>query len=299
MNWTTVIELIKSIAWPLVVIIGLIMLRKPLTAFLSSLGGRITKLSVFEVSIEIATLPVPPSPWSDPQSSAMTGGDVYSTAFMMLFERIKETNPWEYLIVDIKDGRFWLLSRVFIFTVFLQAMRGLKCVVFVESTDSFYRKLIGVASPDAVRSALVHEFPWFEWALSASKRKHNIPLLNSSVSPNDAGNIIRDFIEQPEMRVQNPPPVPEKWAKLGEQDIWEHTEWLTTENKDRYLSRSFFEWDSSHYLATPAVKPEARAKELLSRKAPFVAIVNSKLEFQGLVDRAKLVESAVESFLKA
>jgi hypothetical protein len=33
----------------------------------------------------------------------------------------------------IKNGHFWFISRVFIFTVFLQAMRGMKCVVFVES----------------------------------------------------------------------------------------------------------------------------------------------------------------------
>jgi hypothetical protein len=302
MNWDAGIQLIRILAWPLVVIIGLIMLRKPLTAFLSSLGGRVTKLGVFQVSIELATLPPPPSPWSDPnfpQSSEMTGGDVFSTALMTLFERIQESSTWEYLIVDIKDGRRWLLSRVFIFTVFLKAMRGLKCVVFVETTDSHYRKLIGVASPDAVRLTLLREFPWFESALSESQRNYNIPLLHPSVSPGDAGNIIRHFIEQPEMRANALPAVPEQWTRLGVQEIWEHTEWLTTENKDRYLRRSFYEWDSSIYLDTPAAQPEARTKELLSRKAPHVALVNSRFEFQGVVDRATLVESAVEASLRA
>lgn len=302
MNWDARIQLIKSLAWPLVVIIALIMLRKPLTTFLSSLGGRVTKLGVFQVSLELATLPAPPSPWSDPnlmESSKMTGDDVSGTALMTLFQRIQETSKWEYLIVDVKDGRFWLLSRVFIFTVFLEAMQGLKCVVFVETTNSHYRKLIGVASPDAVRSLLVREFPWFEDALTASQQTYNIPLLTPSVSPKNAGDIIRGFIEQPDMRENALPALPEKWTRLGTQSIWEHTEWLTTKNKDRYLRRSFYEWDSSHYIDTPAARPESRTKELLSRKAPYIALVNSRLEFQGLVDRARLIESAVECSLRA
>lgn len=301
MNWDTGIQLIRILTWPLVVIVGLIMLRKPLTAFLSGIGGRITKLGAFEISIELATLTPPPSPWSDtnlPESSKMTGDDVSSTALMELFKRIQETSPWEYLIVDIKDGRFWLLSRVFIFTVFLQAMRGVKCVVFVETTDSHCRKLVGVASPDAVRSALVREFPWFEKALSESLLGCKTALLNPSVPPDVAGKIIRDFIVQPEMRSHSPD-TPENWTQLAPQANWEHTERLTRETIDKYLRKSFYEWDSSSYLAASAVQPEARTKELLSRKSPYIALVNSKFEFQSVLDRAKLLESAVECSLSA
>jgi hypothetical protein len=301
MNWDTAIQLITILTWPLVVVVALILLRKPLTAFLSGLGGRITKLGAFEVSIELVTLPVQPSPWSDPnipQSSAMIGGDVDSTALMTLFQRIQETNTGDYLIVDIKDGGFWLLSRIFIFTIFLQAMRGLKCVVFVETSNAHSRKLIGVASPEAVRSALVREFAWFETALSESMQKQKALPLDPTVSPEHAGEIIQDFIRQPAMRAVALPATPEKWTKLGAQAIWEHTEWLTTETKDRYLRKIFYEWDSSHYISLPAARSESRTKELLSRKAPYIALVNSRFEFQGLVDRAKLVESAIECSLK-
>ncbi len=87
----------------------LVTFRKPLTAFLGSLAGRAIKLSVFIVSIDLAALPASPLPWSDPnipENSQMIGGDVGSTAFMELLNRIGVMTPWDYLIVDIKDGHF-------------------------------------------------------------------------------------------------------------------------------------------------------------------------------------------------
>jgi hypothetical protein len=50
-------------------------------------------------------------------------------------------------------------SRIFVFTVFLQAMRVVKCMVFVESEEGYQRHLIGLASPDAVLTALSEKYP--------------------------------------------------------------------------------------------------------------------------------------------
>lgn len=250
MDWKTLIELIGVIAWPLVVGVALFVYRKPLSTFVAGLGQRVTKISAFEVSIELAELPSPPSPWSDPnipQSSEMTGGDVDSTTLMTLFDSIGTESPLEYLIVDIKDGEFWLISRVFIFTVFLQAMRGVKCVVFVESRDKNYRQFIGLTSTDAVRTALSSAYPWLEDALSKAMINQNTTFLNPSIPSGKAGEIIREFIEQPEMRSNNQPSPSDKWSKLGTQNIWEHTEWLMSKKVNEYLRQIFYEWDSSQY----------------------------------------------------
>ena len=207
-----------------------------------------------------------------------------------LFEKIKIETPLEYLIIDVKDGRFWFISRVFIFTVFLQSMRGVKCVVFVESKDEYSRRLIGIASADAVRAALNDAYPWLEQALTQAMLKKETCCLSPSLLPEKVGDVIREFIEQPQMRTQEQPSANDKWTQLGTNLIWEHTEWLTTGTLTGYLRPALYDFDLSHYKDFPDVEPDERLKALLRRTAPYIALVNSKGEFKSLLNRQKLLE---------
>jgi hypothetical protein len=325
MDWNTITALVEILAWPVVVAIALIVFRKPLGAFLSGLSGRLTKLSVLDVSIELAELPQSTAPWNAPaipQSSEMTGGEVSSTALMTLFGRIEADETWDYLIVDVKDGRFWLVSRVFVFTVFLQAMRGLKCMVFVQSSGEIRRRFLGLASPEAVRAALGEAFPWLEKALkNALSQSRNISGLSApALPPMTAGEMIRSFIEDREMRLSCDPaemikspnncqipaakrptdPIkPAEWERLGEFETWEHTHWLDLGIREvsEAVTRSFGEWDSSHYKETPGVSNEERIRELLRRKTRYIARVNSRGEFEALLDRQKLAALVGEAMV--
>lgn len=121
-----IVEFIKVVAWPLAFVLAILIFRKPLTHFLNELAPRITKVSAFEVSIELATVPSPPVPWADPtlfEGPNLTGGDPTTTTIMELFERIYEDTVWHYLIVDIGTGRSWLTSRLFLFTVLAVSFR--------------------------------------------------------------------------------------------------------------------------------------------------------------------------------
>lgn len=300
MDWKIITELVDILAWPVVVVTALIALRRPLGDFLSGLSRRLTKFSAFDISIELAELPSPPVPWSDPNipgSSLMTGGEVNSTSLMTLFQRIGVETPWDYLIIDIKDGKFWLISRVFIFTVFLQMMRGVQCVVFVESSNDRQRQLIGIASPNDVRAELDAAFPWFEQALLHAMSEREVYRLHRSLDASRAGEIIRTFIEHEKMRMTTPPNPPADWTQLGTQSIWEHTRWLTLEAVNTMLRKSFFEWDASRYNDLPGTPAQTRLKDLLYRKAPFVALVNSRDEFQRLLDRQKLAVVVGEALI--
>lgn len=310
MDWKTIIEFVNILAWPVVVAVALLAFGKPLGVFLSTLSGRVTKLSAFDVSIELAAFPEPPTPWSNPkihESSMLTAGEVSSTTLMTLFNlttpqapsnTFEKKDAWDYLVVDIKDGQFWLISRVFIFTVFLQAMRGVKCIVFVESKGEHRRRLIGLAPPDEVRAALVATNPWLEKALSNAMLEHKVCRLDRSLAAQTAGEIIRTFVEDPEMRMTTTPVSPDDWTQLGTQYIWEHTRWLTIDTVNAAFRKSFYEWDASHYKDLPGTSAEKRAKELLHCKAPFIALVNSKGEFQRLLDRQKLMAQVVETFIQ-
>lgn len=296
-NWKPITDLINVLAWPLIVAVVLLAFYRPLAAFIGGLGGRVTKFSAFQISIELAnaSLPSPLSPWSAdpsiPLGSEMAGGMVVNTQFGNLFDRIKNVTLWDYLIVDIKDGKFWLISRVFIFTVFLQAMRGMKCIVFVETNGDHDLKLIGLASPDAVRRALSEKYDWFEKALSNAMLDNRTAFLSPSLDPGIAGKIIKSFLEDKEMHKDSPPLSGEGWTQLRTQPSWEHTEWLTRDKFNEDLRKKvLYEWDSSHYKDTPDIQTDKRTRELICRKAPFIALVNSKEEFQRLLDRQKLLE---------
>ncbi len=296
-DWKPITDLINALSWPVVAVVFLLAFRKPLAALIAGLSGRVTKLSAFQISIELVALPAPPSPWSDPKiykASEMTnGGEVTSTTFMDLFTKIKTETPWDYLIVDIKDGHFWFISRVFIFTVFLQAMRGMKCVVFVESKGDRHHHLIGLASPDAVRATLSEKYSWLEQALSNAMIQYHTTFLNPSIDPSTAGNIIQSFLQGQQMRQPQQPD--DKWTQLGSQPLWEHTEWLDGDKINDYLRprKVLYEWDSSTYEDTPDIQTDKRTRELVCRKAPFIALVNSKAEFQSLLERQKLLELLV------
>lgn len=317
-------ELILGIVWPAVVLVLLLRYEQPLSKFIAELGQRVTKLSAFEVSVELAALPVSPSPWTDPnisKSAEMRGGEVDSTTLMILFDRIKTEERSAYLIVDVKDGHFWFVSRLFIFSVFLWTMRDLKCVVFVQSSLFHRQCLLGVASPDALCSSLKQGFPWMERALNNAIAQYPPSFLAPELPSHTAGNMVRAFIEDRDMRVQVDPnelaktparssasgaqlptdPIKSnEWLQLGEQHIWEHTHWLDFEISpvSEAVTKSFYEHDSSHYMETQDGFSEERIRQLLARKAPYIAVVNSQNEFMYLLDRQKLAALVGEAAVK-
>ena len=212
----------------------------------------------------------------------------------------EKQDTWDYLVIDIRQGQSWFISRVFIFTIFLQAMRGVKCIVFVESKGEHDRRLIGLASPDQVRAALGATYPWLEEALSNAMVKHKVFRLQRSLEPLKAGNIASSFVEDPLMRTKTSPTSSTEWTQLelSAQATWEHTQWLTLDVMNKILRKSFFEWDSSHYEDLPRIETEQKVKELIQRRAPFIALINSKNEFQRLIDRQKLAILVGETLIE-
>jgi hypothetical protein len=313
---------LNAIVWPIVVLIILLAYRKPLGEFLASVSGRLMKFSAFNISIELAVLPSAPLLDREIQqnSEMMGGGEVYSTKVSYLFDRIDANTSSDYLIVDIKDGRFWFVSRVFIFTIFLEAMRGLKCIVFVQTSDKYYRRLLGVASPNAVRAALGHIFPWLETAFSNILSQKTPSFLAPALPSNTAGEMIQAFVNDKEMHLrcdpselikpintcQVPPdqrptrPIrPEEWQRLGISDRWEHTTWLDLRIPEvsEAIAKSFFEKDSSIYRDNLETSTEDRIRALLRRGSPYIALTNSQDEFKGLIDRHKLAAEVGERLI--
>jgi hypothetical protein len=302
MDWIIVVNLITVLAWPVVVVVALLAFRKPLAAFMVGLGGRVTKLSAFNFSVELVALPASPTPWSDlgiPYNAELISGEIGSDSESTLIRLL--TTPSipadtkdlrDYLLVDIKDGRTWLISRVFLFAVFLHKMRGTKCVVFVKSKGEYHRRLIGLASPEKVRAALAKAYRWFETTLQAvGDEKDNKTGPLQPLQPRLAAQIIKEWLKNPEMRMNDTPDPADDWVELkkpNEPSKWEHTCWLDDKRVNKDLREAFYEWDSSTYVDNPDESGEKRIEALLKRQAPFIALVNSRGEFQRLLEREKI-----------
>ena len=52
-DWAATAAVVEAIAWPLLVLLGLLLLREPISKFLSGIGSRISKVSVAGVSLEL------------------------------------------------------------------------------------------------------------------------------------------------------------------------------------------------------------------------------------------------------
>ena len=165
-----VLQIVKVVVWPVVAALGLFLFRKPLRRFLSGLGQRITKLSVFHVDIQLAEVTTSPLALSDftMPGEDLSGGEFSPSYIEDLLKQIRTDAPPCYFIVDIGEGKHWLISRVFLFTYVLWKIGAIRCVVFVERRAQYKKRLLGVASPAMVCSAIGKKYDWFDSARTAA-----------------------------------------------------------------------------------------------------------------------------------
>jgi hypothetical protein len=162
-----VVALASAIAWPAAFVVAVLVLRKPLARVVADLGRRTTRVSAFQVSLEFAALPeLSPSEGSGGPFALRTPSPAsrFPSGAPALFDEISEPRPADYAVLDLGSGGHWLTSRVFIFSVLLERMRGLRCVVFVETAGDVRRQFVGMATPQQVRWALGRRYPWLEVA---------------------------------------------------------------------------------------------------------------------------------------
>ncbi|HJZ57254.1 MAG TPA: hypothetical protein VKE74_19955, partial [Gemmataceae bacterium] len=87
-DWPLVVDLLKAVAWPTVVAFALYLFRRPLMDLVAQIARRARKLSVYEVSVELVTLPELSSTWSAGTEDVrrLTSSQVFDSASMTLFQ---------------------------------------------------------------------------------------------------------------------------------------------------------------------------------------------------------------------
>jgi hypothetical protein len=149
-------EIIRAIVWPLVALIGVVVLWR--SGVMSELGRRTTKISVFQVSLKLATASPGELPGLEQLRDPVASQEFQSGA-ASLMQQLLQPDDVDYAVIDLRDGHRWLASRLYLFAELLRRQRGLRCIVFVERRDPISRRLIGIADPVDLKWAMASRYP--------------------------------------------------------------------------------------------------------------------------------------------
>jgi hypothetical protein len=299
------VAIMKILAWPVVVAWGLFAFRVPLSRFIRDLGGRITKFSAFHVEVELAAITTPSLPLAElvVTGEDVTGGPVMPTTITELLKRIRDDASPCYLLVDIGEGKRWLISRLFLFTLVLWRIGAIRCVVFVDSIPFYARRFLGIAEPERVCKALGLKYSQFSDARDASWVAVREALTSDTTlwSRAAAETFVQKFIMDARIQSPNAPASPDEWEALGPpgQQVWEHTKWLTKTRFNQDLREVLYDLEESRLVDSPDTPIDRRNQGLLRRSVPFVALVNSRGEMKYLVERYKFLQQVATHLASA
>ena len=302
-DWPLVVEVVKALAWPVFAAFALYLLRRPLIELVAQIARRAKKVSVFEVSVELATLPELQPSWSegsiDPRR--LSSAQIFDSYLTNLFQELAKPAQAEYAIVDLKSGKAWLTSRLFVFALILGEVTGLRAFVFLESAAGVRRRFLGVATPANIRRALGRRYPWLEEAFARAliinypsqavpppqfvSQFCNKP---SPLAPGSAKGFAKNFVEG--LQRTSDPPTDEinSYLDIGDQatKTLERTQWIDGELLEQDLA-GFLE--NSWVEESPDIPRITVSESVARRSTSFVALVDSDRRFISLVDRYALL----------
>src|SRR5436309_14680332 len=88
-------SILNAIAWPVAVIVAIIVLRRPLAAALATISGRVTKLSIGQFGIDLAPAKEAPPTWKlgDADLRQPTVSNIIDTSSTHLFAQMSDQTP--------------------------------------------------------------------------------------------------------------------------------------------------------------------------------------------------------------
>jgi hypothetical protein len=295
---TEFLELVRAIAWPAVAAAALYAFYKPLSTSIGELGKRATKISAFHVEVEFPALAQAQVASFSSDIKELRQGAEFSSSTMALLDQVRAEGPMDYAVIDLGRGKDWLSSRLFIFALILQRLRGLRCLVFVATTETGHPKhLVGLTTPDELRWALGARFPWLERSFAMAYQSTVLTVAgdqpfifskSGALSSVIATQLIANFLQL----IQSPTKQ-DGWISLSGSTLWEHAEWIDRESAERNLGALL----QRSSVNGSADRPRSEVIDSIIRsRGEFVALLEAQpsKRFLKLVDRYTLLEQVVE-----
>jgi hypothetical protein len=293
------IESLSHFAWPLAIVIVLLVYRTAISRFLSVISQRASEISIGSwASFKLPTLSETPLDQDVSDFKQVEGSMLTESYKTELFKQFRSSRKDEYAVINVGEGQEWISSRLFVFAVMLQRMKSLKCIVFLHKTASAESAYLGTANIDRVRWAFAARQPWLEAAFAkAYAEVAPDPQLvtpftwiindKGALQPEVAENIVRRYVHLLlPTPVPNPPVPPSPttdWVKIG--NTYEHAKWVTADEVEQALG--IYLWrDSAHKQDNK----KDLLRNIMKSSSPYVAIVNEIGDFQSLVNRAELLD---------
>ena len=306
--------ILSSIMWPLVILVTLLAYRGELPKLMQSLLGRLKKVELPWLSLELTMVQAfAPDLAGGPLSVDLRQGSVaavFSSSFSQgIMAPFEQQGSADYAEVNLGAGKEWLSSRIFIMSILFARLKGARSIAFLETSGGTRRRFVGYANCEDVRWALARIHPWLENAYSHAYATINGPVQNhialvpdpgkakhaiSSEDSTSAISLLNAFLQS----VQSGPP---QWPVVGNQNYasedwvqiksnpqdpvtFEHALWITGEGIRDILGDQMY---TTAFISTDfSSKDRAMQMRLLAAAdGPFIAITDSSGKLEGLADR--------------
>ena len=292
-------DLARDLAWPVAVILGIVLLRRPISEFVSDLGARASKLSVGGFALELSTArETGRDTGSFLEQLRDPGRSMVQDSSGSIQQQIAGRDPVDFVVVDLEGGKAWLTSRLFILAELTQRMRQVKNIVFVDSNVAGPQRFVGMASASRVRWALAQAYPWLEIALNKAFQQNfnwdpvNIPreiqvitTHSGGLEPNTAVNMVSAFV----LSIQRPvPPAPNEigWEQISP-DKWERARWV---DQPRLLRVMGTDLHTESFQRDAGVSADEVVRRVLRVTDQDYAVAVDSQRFERLIDRGALLE---------
>jgi hypothetical protein len=221
-----------------------------------------------------------------------------------LFKQFEDNKIADYVVIDLSTGPPWLTSRLYIFAIMLERMRGLRCFVFLETRDDVNQRFLGIASPNRVRWALARRYPWLEMAFAKAYFNTSGLRILSTTGALDrevAQEVVYHYLSNPNIQQLLPPntspnPDDDEWEFRRTEDglqLWEHAKWLDATLLGQDLSDILQRDESAWLVESPTSSYTEQVRSILRRKGSFVALLDEQMRFKSLIDRQDFLEREV------
>jgi len=309
--------ILSAILYPVVLLIIFLLFRKEIPAIVKGIAGRLTKIEIAGVSLELLKAePIAPDWQNAPENIDLRhhaqGAYLADSTADAFFQQLVEEDQADYAIVDLGTEREWLSTRLYILSIVFQRTKGIEGIVFLETVGDKRKRFLGLASPDKVRWCLAKRYPWLEGAYAIAyasifkaypfakitSANGQLGRFNSGDDHPGATPVSIELLQRFIREVQNKsselttlPPHPE-WETLSD-NTSEAASWLTSQMIEDILGTNL------KLEFTDAREDEQLIKETLAMTQPFVPVVDRDRRFKFLLKRQVLLEQIGKQELKS